>query len=171
MSFVIMSNRAYRFPNPTASLAPTNPDKQKPTQNFNEAFAEVHPAPGGAWGNPTTVPDWVKQDGMFVLALRDKNIVVLQGLEVAQTDEERAAEAAKQATLQAAGKAATQISPNLPASTTDLSAAGDAAPDLEAMTKKELVEHASEVHGLALDGTAKKDELIAQIQEAAGKKE
>ena len=168
MSFVIMSNRAYRFPNPTVSLAPTDPNKQKPTQNFNEAFAEVHPAPNGAWGNPTTVPDWVREDRMFKLALGDKNIVVLAGLPIVKTEEERSAEAAKQATLQAAGKIASEISPNLPETTTTL---GDPAPDLDAMTKKELVEHAAEVHGLSLDGTAKKDELIAQIQQAAAEKE
>lgn len=37
--------------------------------------------------------------------------------------------------------------------------------DLNAMTKAELIAHAGEVHGLDLDPTAKKDELIAAIEE------
>ena len=38
--------------------------------------------------------------------------------------------------------------------------------DLTKMTKAEIVEHAAEVHGLELDHTATKDELIEQVKEA-----
>jgi len=38
--------------------------------------------------------------------------------------------------------------------------------DLASMTKAEIVEHAAEVHGLELDHSATKDELIEAVQEA-----
>lgn len=41
--------------------------------------------------------------------------------------------------------------------------------DLSKMTKDQLVAHAAEVHGLALDPSTKKDELVAAIQDAAAK--
>lgn len=47
--------------------------------------------------------------------------------------------------------------------TFDLGNAAPAAPDLQAMTKAEIVAHAADVHGLALDPTLKKDELIAAV--------
>lgn len=39
------------------------------------------------------------------------------------------------------------------------------APDLSKMTKAEIVAHAAEVHGLELDPSLKKDELIAAVEE------
>jgi hypothetical protein len=147
----IMSRKAYGFRNPTASIAPTDPDKQKTTQNFAEAFVQVHPSGSfGAYGNPTQVPDWVEHDGMFKLAVADSDIVVLQGLPELKTEEQRAAEAAKQSTLAAARQGSSDsVFP----------------PDYSKMSKAELVDHAATVHGLELDLKDKHADLVAAIEE------
>lgn len=46
------------------------------------------------------------------------------------------------------------------------STATDTKVDLTSMTKAEIVEHAAEVHGLDLDHSVTKDELIDQVKEA-----
>lgn len=155
----IMSNRAYRFPNPGVSLVGDGVS-QKTTQNFGEAYAEVHPGDNpGTFGNPTQVPDWVKHDRMFKMALDDKNLVVLSNepLIIPSSDV-----ASREATIAAASAKVNQEAL--------ASAAQVSTPALELnlseMSKEELVKHASEVHGLTLDKNVKKTDLIAAIQDA-----
>jgi len=155
----IMSNRAYRFPNPGVSLVGDG-ITQKSTQNFNEAYTEVHPGDTpGTFGNPIQVPDWVRRDRMFQMALRDKNIVVLSDEPLIIPS---AQESAKAATLVSAAKAQQGALASAAAASTD----APPAVDLDAMTKAELVKHASDVHGLTLDSNLKRSDLIASIKEA-----
>lgn len=164
MSVTIMSRKAYRFLNPGRSIAPVERYDKDPvtgkvtksvpdsTQDFKEAHAEVHPgAANGSYGNPVTLPDWVKNDGMFKLAVKDADIVVLTR-ESGLMGEEKAADAAKQATLANARKAN-----------------ADSSVDLGSMTKAELVAHAAEHHDLDLDIKDKHDDLVAQIKDAQTK--
>jgi hypothetical protein len=155
----IMSNRAYRFANPGVSLTGDG-ITQRSTQNFNEAYTEVHPGDTpGTFGNPVQVPDWVSRDRMFQMALKDKNIVVLSDEPLIIPGAE---EVSKVATLSSAAKAQQDA-----LAAAAVASADEVPPvDLDAMTKAELVRHASDVHGLTLDPNAKKGDLIASIKEA-----
>jgi hypothetical protein len=109
MSFMIMANRAYRFPNPSASLSYSEKSHVSTTQDFKEAYAEVHPGSAlGTFGNPISVPDWVRHDGMFKLAVKDKNIVVLFDEPVVVLDPTRPTPV-EQKKLEAAGVASAAV--------------------------------------------------------------
>jgi hypothetical protein len=156
----IMANRAYRFPNPGASLVGDGVT-QKNTQNFHEAYAEVHPgATSDTFGNPVQVPEWVRRDKMFQMALKDKNIVVLSDEPLIVPSSEQAS---RVATLTAAAEQERQ---RAQAEAAKASAPSPIPVDLDSMTKAELVEHAAGVHGLSLDPNLKKSDLIASIKEA-----
>ena len=97
MSIMIMANRAYRFANPNASLSSTNKSGVKVTQDFKEAYAEVHPdEKSGAFGNITQVPDWVADDRMYKMAVADGNIVRIYDKPSVSLDPGEPTEAEKQ---------------------------------------------------------------------------
>lgn len=151
----VMSRKAYRFSNPGSSFLPKDAGVAV-AKEFNQAYAEVHPGDGGNYGNITEVPDWVKDDLMFKMALKDNDIVVANDAVVLpgqSVTKESTDDAGKRATLAAAAEQAAKLAKEA------------ATPvDLTKLKKEDLVSHAADVHGLELDPSLKKDEMIEAIE-------
>jgi hypothetical protein len=81
---LVISRKAYRFNNPTVNLVKALDEQYRKNTKFDPAdapYCEVQPGgrPGQAvaFGTPTRIPDWAKEDGMFKLAVKDGDLVVL----------------------------------------------------------------------------------------------
>jgi hypothetical protein len=163
MSLLVISRKRYAFMNPGVKLIEALDEQYRKGTKFETdkaPFCEVLPGhlagQPNAFGKPTILPDWAKRDGMFVLAVKEGDLVVLPSQVI---EPESPSPNPSQGEVAAALETAKKSLPDSPAEPPDDDAEIG---KLEAMSKAELFSVAARER-VEVSSKANKADFVAAI--------
>lgn len=144
-TIMILTKKVFRFPIPGKNIleADGNPPREA---KFSDMYFDTKPGTDGRLGEPQPAPAWIQQTKLFKLASDDGDLVVVTMAAKQKSPTENDLQAARNQSKSAEDKLNS--------------------PDLDSMTKAQLMDHAEAEHDLELKDSMTKDDMIDNIKKA-----